>query len=77
MFLTTAAFILLALLVGLALGYALAAFRAAAQIERARAETERAKAAHDYVLALSRLLESAGVPEQFDSYAQRADVRLR
>ena len=27
--------------------------------------------------ALSRLLESAGVPEQFDSYAQRADVRLR
>lgn len=48
-----------------------------AHTQYTKAETERAKAAHDYVLALSRLLESAGVPEQFDSYAQRADVRLR
>ena len=34
----TAAYILVALFLGLALGYALAAFRAAAQIERARAD---------------------------------------
>lgn len=48
-----------------------------AHTQYTRVETERAKAAHDYVLALSRLLDSAGVPEQFDQYAQRADVRLR
>ena len=40
---STAAFILLALVVGVALGYALAHFRAAAQIARAGAEIERAK----------------------------------
>ena len=38
---TTAVFIILALFIGIALGYALAAFRAAAQLERAKAEAVR------------------------------------
>ncbi len=38
---TTAAFVILALFVGIALGYALAHFRAAAQLERAKAEAVR------------------------------------
>ena len=41
---STAAFILLALFIGVALGYALAAFRAAAQIERARSDSIRLQA---------------------------------
>ena len=38
---TTAAFVILALFIGIALGYALAHFRAAAQLERAKAEAVR------------------------------------
>ncbi len=41
---TTAAFILLALVIGAAFGYAIAAFRAAAQIERARSDAIRLQA---------------------------------
>ncbi|PJK13149.1 transporter [Lysobacteraceae bacterium NML120232] len=47
-----------------------------AEAQFAKAETERAKAAHDYILALAALLESAGTPDQFGQYQQRADVRL-
>ncbi|PJJ95709.1 transporter [Lysobacteraceae bacterium NML03-0222] len=47
-----------------------------AQTQLAKVRTESARAAHDYVLALATLLESAGVSEQFSHYAQRADVRI-
>lgn len=47
-----------------------------AQTQLAKVRTESARIAHDYVLALAALLESAGVPEQFLHYAQRADVRI-
>ncbi|MBV7434360.1 TolC family protein [Cardiobacteriaceae bacterium TAE3-ERU3] len=42
----------------------------------ARVRTERAQAAYDYVLALSQLLESAGIPETFIDYQVNADVHI-
>lgn len=47
-----------------------------AQTHLAKVQTERAQAAHDWVQALAALLESAGIPEQFDDYARRADTRI-
>ncbi|MGD9611550.1 MAG: DNA recombination protein RmuC [Kiritimatiellia bacterium] len=48
---TTAAFVLLALFIGVALGYALAAFRAAAEIERAKSGAIRLQAQLDTLQA--------------------------
>ena len=45
-----------------------------AQVNLAKAQTERAQAAHDYVKALADLLESCGLSDEFGSYMARADV---
>ncbi|MFT4241950.1 MAG: TolC family protein [Acidovorax sp.] len=45
-----------------------------AQTNQAKAQTERAQAAHDYVKALAELLESCGLSDEFSSYMARADV---
>jgi len=45
-----------------------------AQTNQAKAQTERAQAAHDYVKALAELLESCGLSDEFGSYLARADV---
>lgn len=42
----------------------------------ARVRTERAQAAYDYILALSQLLESAGIPQTFIDYQVNADVHI-
>lgn len=47
-----------------------------ARLAYAKAETERAQAAHDYVLALAQLLEASGQSERFSEYAASADIRL-
>ena len=47
-----------------------------AQLNNARGQTERAQAAHDYVLALAALLESSGLSEEFANYMARADVKV-
>ena len=44
---TTAAFVILALFIGAAFGYAIAAFRAAAQLERAKSDAIRLQAQLD------------------------------
>ncbi|MFI8618478.1 TolC family protein [Acidovorax sp. NPDC077693] len=45
-----------------------------AQVNQAKAQTERAQAAHDYVKALADLLESCGLSEDFGKYMARADA---
>lgn len=45
-----------------------------AQVNQAKAHTERAQAAHDYVRALADLLESCGLSEDFGKYMARADA---
>ncbi|WP_298211221.1 TolC family protein [Acidovorax sp.] len=45
-----------------------------AQVNQAKAQTERAQAAHDYVKALAELLESCGLSEDFGKYMARADA---
>lgn len=45
-----------------------------AQVNQAKAQTERAQAAHDYVKALADLLEASGLSEDFGKYMARADV---
>lgn len=47
-----------------------------AQLQVAKSQTERLQAAHDYVLALSRLLEACGQPERLAEFAARADITL-
>lgn len=47
-----------------------------AQLALARSQTERLQAAHDYVLALSRLLEACGQPDRLAEFAARADITL-
>jgi outer membrane protein TolC len=43
----------------------------------ARAETERAKAAYDFVVALAELLQASGRARSLPEYVQLADIRLR
>ena len=45
-----------------------------AQVNQAKAQTERAQAAHDYVKALADLLEACGLSEDFGKYMARADA---
>jgi outer membrane protein TolC len=45
-----------------------------AQVNQAKAQTERAQAAHDYVKALADLLESCGQSDRFGAYMARADA---
>ncbi|TXH31544.1 MAG: transporter, partial [Burkholderiaceae bacterium] len=45
-----------------------------AQVNLAKAQTERAQAAHDYVKALADLLESCGLSDEFGKYMARADA---
>lgn len=47
-----------------------------AETNLAKVRVEQAKAAFDYVIALQALLASAGMPEQFEAYMQRAEIRL-
>lgn len=47
-----------------------------AQLQLAKSQTERLQSAHDYVLALSRLLEACGQPERLSDFAARADITL-
>ncbi|SIR55604.1 Outer membrane protein TolC [Pseudacidovorax sp. RU35E] len=47
-----------------------------AETNLAKVQTERAQAANDYVQALARLLQSAGISERFNDYIARADVRI-
>jgi outer membrane protein TolC len=47
-----------------------------AQLQLAKSQTERLQASHDYVLALSRLLEASGQPERLSEFAARADITL-
>lgn len=47
-----------------------------AQVNQAKAQTERAQAAHDYVKALAELLESCGLSDEFGKYMARADVKV-
>jgi outer membrane protein TolC len=47
-----------------------------AQLQVAKSHTERLQAAHDYVLALSRLLEACGQPDRLAEFAARADIKL-
>jgi outer membrane protein TolC len=43
----------------------------------ARSETERAKAAYDFVVALAQLLEASGQARSLSEFVQRADIQLR
>lgn len=47
-----------------------------AEVRLTRAHTERAQAAHDYVVALASLLEASGQPEALRLYIARAELRL-
>jgi outer membrane protein TolC len=47
-----------------------------AQLNNAKVQTERAQAAHDYVLALAALLESSGLSDEFANYMAQADVKV-
>jgi outer membrane protein TolC len=47
-----------------------------AQLALARVETERARAAFDFITALAALLESTGQPERFFTYEARAEHRI-
>ena len=46
------------------------------QTKYLKARTEQAQAANDYVQALAALLNSAGVPEAFNTYMNAADIHL-
>ena len=46
------------------------------QTKYLKARTEQAQAANDYVQALAALLNSAGIPEAFNTYMQAADIHL-
>ena len=46
------------------------------EVNQAKVETERAQIAHDYVVALARLLESCGLSEELNRYVARADVKV-
>jgi outer membrane protein TolC len=47
-----------------------------AQLNLAKLQIERLQAAHDYVMALARLLEACGQPQRLPELAASADVRL-
>jgi len=47
-----------------------------AQLALARVETERAAAAHDFVVALAGLLEACGEPARFAAYEARAEEKI-
>lgn len=47
-----------------------------ARLALAKAQVQRSQAAHDYVLALARLLEVTGQPDRLGEYAQGADLKL-
>lgn len=47
-----------------------------AQLALARVETERARAAHDFVTALATLLEATGQPARFFTYEARAEQKI-
>jgi outer membrane protein TolC len=47
-----------------------------AQLALARVETERARAAHDFVTALAALLDASGQPTRFFAYEARAEEKL-
>ncbi|MDE5730377.1 MAG: TolC family protein, partial [Alistipes sp.] len=46
-----------------------------AELNLAKVRTERMQAAYNYDVALARLLEAAGVSDEFVSYMHRADAR--
>ncbi len=46
-----------------------------AELNLAKVKTERMQAAYGYDLALAKLLEAAGISEEFPQYARRADAR--
>jgi outer membrane protein TolC len=48
-----------------------------AQVNQAKAATERAQVAYEYVSALASLLESCGLSDDFGRYIARADVRVQ
>ncbi len=47
-----------------------------ARLALAKVQVERSQAAYDYVLALARLLEATGQPQQLAAYARDADLKL-
>ena len=47
-----------------------------AQLALAKSQLERLQSAHDYVLALARLLQASGQPERLPEFAERADIQL-
>lgn len=47
-----------------------------AQLGLSRSKIERLQAAHDYVMALARLLEASGQPQRLPELAASADIRL-
>lgn len=47
-----------------------------AQLALAKSQLERLQSAHDYVLALARLLQASGQPERLSEFAERADIQL-
>jgi len=47
-----------------------------AETNHAKALTERAQAAYEYVQALAQLLESAGLSDRFPDYVARADLKV-
>ncbi len=48
-----------------------------AQVNLTKAKTERLEAANSYIQALSALLNSAGIPEQFSQYLNQADTKVK
>ena len=46
-----------------------------AELNLAKARTERMQAAYNFDVTLARLLEAAGISEEFTGYARRADAR--
>ena len=46
-----------------------------AELNLAKVRTERLQAAYNYDLMLARLLEAAGVSDEFASYIRRPDAR--
>jgi outer membrane protein TolC len=47
-----------------------------AQLGLSKSKIERLQAAHDYVMALARLLEASGQPQRLPELAASADIRL-
>ncbi len=48
-----------------------------AQVNLTKAKTEQLQTANSYVQALSALLNSAGIPEQFSLYLKQADTKVK